>query len=52
MGLNKKAEWRVINVIINGINLGKTFRSQFVQAAQKNQGDLDQVIANWGSEAT
>lgn len=52
MGLNKKAEWRVINVIINGINLGKTFRSQFVQAAQKNKGDLDQVIANWGAEPT
>lgn len=51
MGLSKAGEWRVINVIINGINLGKIFRKQFFQASQKNEGDLDTVIANWGSEA-
>jgi phospholipid transport system substrate-binding protein len=50
MGLSKVGEWRVINVIINGINLGKIFRKQFVQASQKNGGDIDTVIANWGSE--
>ena len=50
MGLSKAGQWRVINVIINGINLGKTFRNQFVQASQKNGGDIDTVIANWGSE--
>lgn len=51
MGLNKSGQWRIINVIINGINLGKTFRNQFVQAAQKNGGDIDAVIANWDSKA-
>lgn len=49
MGLNKDGQWRIINVILNGINLGKTFRNQFVQASQKNGGDIDEVIANWGS---
>jgi phospholipid transport system substrate-binding protein len=47
MGKNRRGQWKVINVIINGINLGKTFRSQFVQAAEKNDGNLDAVIANW-----
>lgn len=52
MGLNKSGQWRIINVVINGINLGKTFRNQFVQAAQKNGGDIDAVIANWDSKAS
>ncbi len=48
MGLNRKTdEWKVINVIINGINLGSTFRNQFAQAAQKFQGDIDLVIDQW-----
>lgn len=47
MGLNRDGNWKVVNVIINGINLGSTFRSQFVQAAAKYNGDLDKVIANW-----
>lgn len=49
MGLGKDGQWRVINVVINGINLGKTFRTQFVQSSKKYDGDLDQVIANWDS---
>ncbi|MGD9660129.1 MAG: phospholipid-binding protein MlaC [Porticoccaceae bacterium] len=47
MGLNRNGDWKVINVIINGINLGTTFRNQFVQAAEKYSGDVDKVIENW-----
>ncbi len=47
MGLNRDGNWKVINVVINGINLGSTFRKQFVQAVAKYNGDLDQVVANW-----
>lgn len=50
MGLGKDGQWRIINVIINGINLGKTFRNQFTQAVQKNNGNVDQVIAGWVPE--
>jgi phospholipid transport system substrate-binding protein len=46
MGKNREGEWKLINVVLNGINLGKTFRSQFMQAMKK-QGDLNQVIAEW-----
>jgi phospholipid transport system substrate-binding protein len=47
MGKKKNGEWKVINVIINGINLGNTFRNQFAQAAAKHNGDIDRVIASW-----
>lgn len=43
-------QWKVQNVIVNGLNLGKTFRSQFDLAMQQYQGDIDQVIANWSPE--
>ena len=49
MGQKRSGEWKITNVIINGINLGKTFRNQFIQRAQKFDGDLDQVIDNWSS---
>lgn len=47
---NGEGAWRVQNVIVNGLNLGKTFRSQFDQAVQKYNGDIDQVIDNWSTE--
>ena len=50
MARKKTGEWMVVNVMINGINLGKTFRSQFTQAAQRSGGDLDKVIAEWSTE--
>ncbi len=52
MGLNRQGEWKVTNVIINGVNLGKTFRNQFLQRAQKYNGDVDLVIANWSSSGS
>lgn len=42
--------WLVENVIVNGLNMGKTFRSQFDQAMQQYNGNIDQVIANWSSD--
>lgn len=42
--------WKVYNVIIEGINLGQTYRSQFASAADQNRGDIDKVIATWKVE--
>lgn len=47
MGLNREGDWKVINVIINGVNLGKVFRNQFARAASNHDGDIDKVIENW-----
>ncbi|KMN10549.1 toluene tolerance protein [Pseudomonas sp. FSL R10-1350] len=43
-------EWKVRNVIINGINIGKLFRDQFADAMQRNGNDLDKTIDNWAGE--
>ncbi|WP_426416094.1 MlaC/ttg2D family ABC transporter substrate-binding protein [Aestuariirhabdus sp. LZHN29] len=40
--------WKMRNVIVNGINIGKLFRTQFDQAMQDNDKDLQYVIDNWG----
>ncbi|ATH83561.1 MULTISPECIES: MlaC/ttg2D family ABC transporter substrate-binding protein [Pseudomonadaceae] len=39
--------WKLRNVIINGINVGKLFRDQFAQSMQNNRNDLDKVIDTW-----
>lgn len=43
-------DWRVVNVIVNGINLGLTFRNQFDQAMRDNNRDYDAVIRNWSPD--
>ncbi|TLX57408.1 toluene tolerance protein [Stutzerimonas nosocomialis] len=45
--VNLGGEWRVRNVIINGINVGKLFRDQFADTMQRNGGDLDKTIDGW-----
>ena len=47
---NGEGNWLVENVIVNGLNLGRTFRSQFEQSAEQYGGDLDLVIANRSAE--
>jgi phospholipid transport system substrate-binding protein len=52
MRQNKKTkEWKLLNVTLNGVNLGESFRSQFNQAYIKQSGDIDKVINTWLSEA-
>ncbi|MDO9618627.1 MAG: ABC transporter substrate-binding protein [Pseudomonas sp.] len=45
--VNQGGTWKMRNVVINGINVGKLFRDQFAQAMQDNRNDLDKVIDNW-----
>ena len=45
-----QGEWKVRNVIINGINIGKLFRDQFADAMQRNGNDLDKTIDGWAGE--
>lgn len=39
--------WKMRNLIINGINVGKLFRDQFAQSMQNHRNDLDKVIDTW-----
>lgn len=45
--LDKAGEWKVQNLILNGINLGLTFRNQFGSAVESNRGSIDKAIAGW-----
>lgn len=49
MLLGDARQWRVQNVIVNGINLGLTFRSQFASSMDRKQ-NIDQVIDGWSAE--
>ncbi|MCZ6709997.1 MAG: ABC transporter substrate-binding protein [Gammaproteobacteria bacterium] len=51
MALGKDEAWRMRNIIINGVNIGLTYRSQFSSAAQdvKYGGSLDAVIDSWAN---
>jgi phospholipid transport system substrate-binding protein len=50
MALGKDGRWLMRNLIVNGVNLGLTYRSQFQSTASDpaNAGDLDKVIEAWG----
>lgn len=47
MVLDAKGQWKVRNLILNGINLGLTFRNQFASTVEANRGNLDKAIANF-----
>ncbi len=40
-------DWKMQNVIFNGINLGVTFKTQFEELYRKYDGDLDATIDQW-----
>lgn len=50
MALDKNSEWKLVNVVLNGVNLGKSFRDQFTQALKQNNNNIDAVITGWNVE--
>ena len=44
---NKQGELKIINIIIDGINLGLTFRNQFQDNLKNENFDLDKAIETW-----
>jgi len=43
--------WKVLNILIDGLNLGMTYRNQFASLMQRHDGNVDLVIDNWMSAA-
>jgi phospholipid transport system substrate-binding protein len=39
--------WKLRNVIIEGLNLGRIYQNQFNAAVKQYNGDIDKVIGNW-----
>ena len=48
---DKNGNWLIINIIVNGVNLGLTFRNQFQALAQEHNEDIDEIIKHWTSDA-
>lgn len=47
MGKASSGDWKLRNIVIEGVNLGEIYRSQFEASARKHNGDLNAVIDNW-----
>ncbi len=48
---NKNGDWLIINIIVNGVNLGLTFRNQFQALAKEHNENIDMIIKHWTSDA-
>ena len=48
---DKNGNWLIINIIVNGVNLGLTFRNQFQALAKEHNGNIDELIKHWTSDA-
>lgn len=51
MARDKSGVWQMRNLVVENVNLGQIYRSQFESAARRYKGDLDQVIDSWSTEA-
>jgi phospholipid transport system substrate-binding protein len=40
-------KWKLRNIVIEGINIGLQFRSQFAASMQTHKNDMDNVIDSW-----
>jgi len=43
----KSGQWKVTNVVLDGVNLGLAFRNQFASSMRQHGNDIEAVIANW-----
>jgi len=47
MFLNENDEWKLKNLSLGGINLGRQYYTQFAAAMSQYNNDIDQVLDNW-----
>ena len=48
---DKNGKWLIINIIVNGVNLGLTFRNQFQALGKEYDENIDEIIKHWTSNA-
>lgn len=51
MAKNRQGAWKLINMVLNGVNLGETLRNQFSSSMQRT-GSIDKVIAQWSADVS
>jgi phospholipid transport system substrate-binding protein len=49
MYLNKEKQWKMENIVVNGINIGLTYRNQFARLMTENKNDVGMAVAEWSS---
>ncbi len=42
-----QGSWKARNLLVNGLNLGLTFRKRFAEVVEQSGGNLDKAIAAW-----
>jgi phospholipid transport system substrate-binding protein len=47
MHLDQNSRWKIVNIYIAGVDLGRTFRNQFYSLMERNSKDYDLVIDTW-----
>ena len=47
----KNGTYKIVNIIINGINLGQTFHNQFQALAIERNENISLIISEWKSDA-
>jgi len=47
MRMDSEGSWRLRNMVVESINLGKIYRNQFDNAFKVYEGDIDRVIDGW-----
>ncbi len=50
MRKNADGSWKVVNVILNGVNVAKAYNSHFSETMMKNGENMDNLIANWNAK--
>ena len=48
---DKNGNWLIINIIVNGVDLGLTFRNHFQALAEEHNENIDEIIKHWTSDA-
>lgn len=51
MKRDAQGAWKVNNLIVNGLNLGLTFRKRFAEVVEQSGGNLDKAISAWSPGA-
>ncbi|WP_146089160.1 MlaC/ttg2D family ABC transporter substrate-binding protein [Amnimonas aquatica] len=47
MQRDAQGNWKARNLIVNGLNLGLTFRKRFAEVMEQNTNNIDKAIAAW-----
>jgi len=47
LNYNAKEGWKIQNVIVDGVNMGQSYRAQFEGAMDRYKGNVSDVIQNW-----